>query len=53
VTSQTWITTSIVQNPQGIIKAIAIQHSQQGQRFIIRRGFPKVLEKFCPAIVAR
>jgi hypothetical protein len=53
VTSQTWIAFGIVQNPQGIIKAVAIQHSQQGQRLIISRGFPKVLEKFCPAIVAR
>jgi hypothetical protein len=52
VTSQTWITFGIVQHPQGIIKAIAIQHSQQSQRFIISRGFPKVLEKFRPAVVA-
>jgi hypothetical protein len=53
VTSQTWITFGIVQHPQGIIKSIAVEHSQQGQWFIVGRGFPKLLEKFRPTIVAR
>jgi hypothetical protein len=44
VTSQTWVTFGIVQNPQSIIKAIAIEHSQQGQWLIVSRSFPKVLE---------